>query len=180
MDEQKSQYAEDLKILEKLLEQQNLKIDHTHEEHWKQDMDKCAVGNEFLFQRTIMMTTIDRHDFADFKTTFDYNTELEWKSDHPPTSDPEHPLWAPKPDLCVGFRRNQLFKKSRRWWRFLPAELKACMVPEKLPHGKDVGRAFPFLMFEAKGASADLGGRDAHTHNRSMTQPILYITPGGS
>ena len=124
------------------------------QEVWKLDKVKCGNDNEALFQRTLMMSMIDRHRFFFNKATTlqdrcDYSVEKLW--DCPPmpttaisTGDPLLP--RPKPDLCVSFRLDEVVPSDLLI--HMPAATGALIVFE----GGPMERAFPFFTIEAKKA----------------------------
>ena len=163
----------------------------THSQHdpsldpfctWDEDLSKSAVSNEAYFARTIMMTSIFRYRILKIEASLDFNVELEWISPHPlrinhrsGKLEPNVHLPFPKPDLCVGFNRNALFPEgldSR--WSLIPQHMAPFMVPENLTNPNDLGRAFPFLMLEAKGSSAPIGGDMASQQSVIAAAHALY------
>lgn len=144
------------------------------EVHWRRDLKKCLLGNEAIYQHTIMMACINRHGLEEFDTTLDYHNELEWRSEKPPASHLKRRLPAPRPDLCIGFRPQVFYDAYPLGEWTLPPELEPCMIPERCPHDGDPGRAFPFLILQVKGSSSDVGGTKAFTQSLNDGIHALY------
>lgn len=141
---------------------------------WKDDQAKCIFGNEAIYQHTLMMKSIDRHHYEEFKKTVDYQIELKWKSPKPPSKTKKLALPAPKPDLCIGFRPHVLFGGDMDLEDALLNDKFHYMIPEERPHGNDVGRAFPFLMFQVKGMNADANSEVALLHSLNDAVHALH------
>ena len=149
-------------------------ITNKEEEFWKSDLTKCRNSHEAVYQRTVLTQTIDRHYYADLGTKLDYTVELPWKNASPPIKEHgQRYLWSPVPDLAVGFRQRLFFEDQGYSDDDLPEILKRRMLPEdaKTP---DPGRAFPFLMFEAKGAASALGGKASTYQSLNYGCQALY------
>ena len=91
------------------------------EERWDRDFAKCQISDEAIFQRTIMMELIGRHQLAD---TLDYTCESSWTcaSTMPQRkSDFGHLMPKPRPDLAVAFKTDSLLpffqQNDLRSWR---------------------------------------------------------------
>ena len=57
------------------------------EQDWQRDRRKSFRSNEQMFQCTIMVMSINRHNFDSFaedEGALDWSVGLEWKSKHPP------------------------------------------------------------------------------------------------
>ncbi|KAI0099228.1 hypothetical protein GGR51DRAFT_552106 [Nemania sp. FL0031] len=109
------------------------------------DLERCEnPSNEAIFQRTVMMSIIDR---SHLKTTFDFNCEGQWSLEGdnalPSAGGPMDVITAPKPNLAIFFRRQAL---GRDIWRAsIPSDLESCMNPDKYRN-----RCFPFMFVETK------------------------------
>lgn len=124
------------------------------QEVWNVDKIKCSNDNEALFQRTLMMSMIDRHRFFFNKATaarnrYDYSVEKLWDCPPMPThaialGDPLLP--RPKPDLSVSFRLDEIVPLNLR--KHMPEAAEDLIVCEGNPRE----RAFPFFTIEAKKA----------------------------
>lgn len=140
---------------------------------WTADLTNCEDENEAFFQRTIMMTIINRDrliydhtqesgnteagDLIKLRGKLAFSTEVAWTCDPMPTRAASRntsslPFQAaPKPDLCVFFERKSLIDKG--FWGAMPSPLRklVCYEGENKPHDK---RAFGFFVVEAKRAEA--------------------------
>ncbi|KAI0904609.1 hypothetical protein F4823DRAFT_633865, partial [Ustulina deusta] len=119
-------------------------------QEFNNDLEHCKdPSNEAVFQRTVMMSIIDR---CHLKTLFDFNCEGLWSlppaSRLPSTNGPKDVITGPKPDLAIFFRFASLvgtdpFSESAS----IPQELKSCINPD----GHTL-RCFPFIFVEAQKA----------------------------
>ena len=129
------------------------------EQDWQRDKRKSYRSNEQMFQCTIMIMSINRHNFDSFaedKGDLDWSVGLEWESEHPPRWPKEKifnydtvTLSRPKPDLVVGFRPERVYSNYHVDAMELPNKLDAHMQPEIKASDEDQGRAFPFFIIEA-------------------------------
>lgn len=86
IDEVEEPFAEN--IVEKLkpnIKKKSSKAMQEKESRWKDDLNKCNRSPEAVFQRTLMMKTLDRHNFKEMRADLDYTTELPWLSAPPPS-----------------------------------------------------------------------------------------------
>ena len=146
------------------------------QEVWKLDKVKCGNDNEALFQRTLMMSMIDRHRLFFNKATmlqdrYDYSVEKPW--DCPPmpttaipTGDPL--LRRPKPGLCVSFRLDEVVPSDLLI--HMPAATGALIVFESGP----MERAFPFFTMEAKKAFTSLDDPAALNQSLNNASKALH------
>lgn len=120
---------------------------------WDDDLQKCrADPQEFVFQRTVMMSMVNRHRFIYGKDGFlDFAVERPWSCLPMPTralreSDGKH-LPQPKPDIAIAFRTTALMKRGG--YLYLPKPLRnvICYEGKAKAHQK---RAFHFFMIESK------------------------------
>ncbi|KAI0455591.1 hypothetical protein F5B21DRAFT_503150 [Xylaria acuta] len=121
-------------------------------QEFKNDLEHCkAPANEAVFQRTIMMSIIDRFHL---KSAFDFNCEGHWslQGSHPlpSTGGPSDLITGPKPDLAIFFRFDSLVGMELRN-QIIPAELESCLNPDN--HEE---RCFPFIFIEAKKGFSDI------------------------
>jgi hypothetical protein len=140
------------------------------EQDWTNDLLKCEVSDEAIFQRTIMMDMINRHQLAD---TLDYTCESQWTC---PSSMPHrnselaNRMPRPKPDLAVAFKADSLLSTFQQEdldkWRSI-------MCPESSKEVKR-NRAFHFLSVEVKGASGQLANWTAHRQNFNTATQALH------
>lgn len=125
------------------------------EKLWKKDLEKCQNQvQEAIFQRTIMLSMIDRYRLFygghDEQSPLEFAVETPWTCLPMPTHAERRGkrfLTCPKPDLAVGFRREKLFETCD--WNSFPEETQKLICYEgiKLPNKE---RAFYFLTIEAK------------------------------
>ena len=136
-------------------EERHLHNNHYQDKMWDFDKIKCVRENEAIFQRTLMMSMINRFRFFpdNEDNLFAYFTEQGWNCPIMPTRGlyPDIPeprcMALPKPDLCVCFQTTAIIPK-------------ACSKGLSIPMHKMISveglgklrktRAFPFLSFEAK------------------------------
>ena len=124
-----------------------------HEQLWANDLTKCKKQSlEAIFQRTMMVSMIDRYRLfcgytgAGKQPLLEFSVEVPWTSLPMPThaaTQGDKFLTCPKPDLSVGFRRTELLSDCH--WQSFPKPTKNLMCYEKT---KD--QVFDFLTIEAK------------------------------
>lgn len=139
------------------------------ERHWELDLLKCAASEEAVFQRTVMMDLIDRHQLGG---TLDYTCESQWQCARMPQRGGElaNRMPKPKPDLAVAFISKPILPS------FQQADLgdfRNTMCPENVKEGQ-YHRAFHFLSIEAKGASGDIANCKAHRQNFNTATQALH------
>ncbi|RYC63272.1 hypothetical protein CHU98_g2926 [Xylaria longipes] len=81
---------------------------------FENDLEHCkAPANEAVFQRTVMMSIIDR---SHLKSAFDFNCEGQWslQGSNPLPSDGDDAITGPKPDLAIFFRFDYLVGRALR------------------------------------------------------------------
>jgi hypothetical protein len=142
----------------------------TEDEHkFRHDLLKCENSDEPVFQRTVMMDLIDRHQIAD---TLDYTCESQWQCERMPQRGGEAAkrMPKPKPDLAVAFKTDSILETYQQG--DLGDHLQT-MCPETLKEGQG-DRAFHFLSIEAKGASGDLANCKAHRQNFNTATQALH------
>ncbi len=139
------------------------------ESYWDMDMSKCKKSDEAIFQRTIMMHLISRHQLGD---TLDYTCESKWDCVPMPQRGAElaRRMPMPKPDLAVAFKASALLGIYKQ-----PdlGDYMNLMCPEKFREDK-CDRAFHFLSIEAKGASGKIANWDAHRQNFNTATQALH------
>ena len=129
---------------------------HHIKDNWDPIMNTMRRKNEMHFTMTIFFNLINMYkDFLE-EGTFDHATDRKWeRHEEPPSRDRMVTPARPKPDIFIGFRVVAILTSSR--FNSLGKEYRSKMVPEKTEAG-DKGVAFPFLIMEAKGPAAKLGG----------------------
>ncbi|KAI8952823.1 hypothetical protein F4801DRAFT_599298 [Xylaria longipes] len=98
-------------------------------QEFENDLEHCkAPANEAVFQRTVMMSIIDR---SHLKPAFDFNCEGQWslQGSNPLPSDGDDAITGPKPDLAIFFRFDYLVGRALRN-KQIPEELKSCINPD--------------------------------------------------
>lgn len=146
----------------------HLQNSHYQDKVWNFDKVNCEGEDEFIFQRTLMMTMIDRFRFFPAKKGpakerpeneekekdwFTFSTEQNWYCPLMPTrgltpgNQAPKVLSLPKPDLCVCFRTTAVLTKACS--RGLSPAMRRMINVEG--QGKlQQERAFPFMTLEAK------------------------------
>ncbi|RYC62927.1 hypothetical protein CHU98_g3291 [Xylaria longipes] len=98
---------------------------------FKKDLTHCEHSNEAVFQRTAMISIIDRWRLNDM---FDFNCEGHWslqgKYPLPSTLGIEDKVTGPKPDLAIFFNTESLLG-SDGFSAPLPPVLKSCIFPDR-------------------------------------------------
>ena len=141
---------------------------------WQTDMSKCARSNEANFQRTIMMTILNRQELDE---QLDFTCEAEWISERFPCLDCFNfkcKLTKPKPDLAVAFRSESLLPTNGNMADF--ARLKTwqgSIFPEGMQEFQNE-RAFYFFSIEAKGKRGMLDNQKAQFQNLNTASQALY------
>lgn len=139
------------------------------EERWQRDIEKSSRETEHVYQRTVMMKSINRHGLKD--TCLDWGVENQWGSSLLPIKAGSSPLKRPRPDLSLAFRSRRLYKGGQLDFGNIPKRLQSCMHPEE-----DVAsyRAFPFFLVEAKATSANANGEKAKNQGLRYAAHALY------
>ncbi|KAI1860789.1 uncharacterized protein JN550_011251 [Neoarthrinium moseri] len=139
---------------------------------FRSDLEHCRLSNEAVFQRTILMSIIDRWRLADM---FDYNCEGHWslQGKHfplPSTQGPKDKVTGPKPDLAIFFNFESLIGSDPQSNSApIPLDLKGCLRPDTSFH-----RCFPFVFIEAKKGFHDLTTA-LYANMHSASQALLNI-----
>ncbi|KAL9078480.1 MAG: hypothetical protein Q9157_002601 [Trypethelium eluteriae] len=133
---------------------------------WLADLDFCRGQQEAMFQRTVMMAMINRHQLISAgnekptdlsKSVLMFSVEATWNCPPMPTrrywnpTGKESKIWTtyPKPDLCVSFRRHNIIEKGD--WNTLPNATRHLICYEGIKGGfNEADRAFGFFFVEAK------------------------------
>jgi hypothetical protein len=136
---------------------------------WKADMSKCVMSDEAIFQRTIMIDLISRHQLAN---TLNWICESQWCCPSMPQKggDLASRISKPKPDLAVAFQAEAIlppFQLSDL------GDFRGIMCPELFMEKKR-DRAFHFLSIEAKGAKGDLANWKAIRQNFNTATQALH------
>lgn len=120
---------------------------------WDDDLDKCRFDpQEFVFQRTVMMSMINRHRFIYGKDgVLDFAVERPWTCSPMPTRALEEPdgksLPMSQPDIAIAFRTTALMDAGK--YEYLPRQLRNVVCYEGIAEAHQF-RAFHFFMIEAK------------------------------
>lgn len=136
------------------LQAQAFSVNGTDEKKkWDDDLKKCrADPQEFVFQRTVMMSMVNRHRliYGD-NGVLDFAVERAWTCLPMPTkalreSDGKH-LPQPKPDIAIAFRTDALMDNGTL--QNLPGPLRnvICYEGKARAHKR---RAFHFFIIESK------------------------------
>ncbi|KAI0187718.1 hypothetical protein EV127DRAFT_513500 [Xylaria flabelliformis] len=138
---------------------------------FENDLERCKTpSNAAVFQRTIMMSIIDR---SHLKSTFDFNCGGHWslQGNHPlpSTGDPRDLIAGPRPDLAIFFRFDYLVERELHN-QAIPTGLHSCMNPDD-----HLGRCFPFLFIE-NGCGGDIEPAVlANLHSASQALYNIYM-----
>ena len=141
---------------------------------WEIDMLKCATSNEARFQRTIMMTILNRQVLDD---KLEFVCEAQWISKRLPGArcDPANcKITRPKPDLAVAFRSESLLPTDLYMTDF--DRLKE-FQGEIFPEGFQVStqeRAFHFFSMEVKGKRGEIDNHQAYHQNLNTASQALF------
>ncbi|KAL9615727.1 MAG: hypothetical protein Q9160_009306 [Pyrenula sp. 1 TL-2023] len=152
---------------------------------WSADLSFCKGQQEAIFQRTIMMSMVNRYKliFSNSKTSDDlsqsalmFSVESLWTCEPMPTARVSritkadrhipHPKTftnAPRPDLCVSFRRSLIIDSAL--WKRLPAKTQRLVCYEGV-NEEEIDRAFGFFFVEAKRSRIDPD--DSVARNQSL------------
>ena len=120
---------------------------------WNDDLQKCRVDpQEYVFQRTVMMSMINRHRFIYGEgSVLDFAVERPWTCSPMPTRALEEPdgrhLPQSQPDMAIAFRTTALMTSGH--YDYLPRQLRNVVCYEGIGTAHKQ-RAFHFLMIEAK------------------------------
>ncbi|KAI0967035.1 hypothetical protein F4678DRAFT_483390 [Xylaria arbuscula] len=136
---------------------------------FKKDLLHCEHSNEAVFQRTAMISIIDRWRLNDL---FDFNCEGQWSLQGmyplPSTQGPDDKISGPKPDLAVFFNTEALLG-SDGFSAPIPPSLESCIFPDNYPR-----RCFPFVFIEAKKAFQDITAA-VYANMHSASQALFNI-----
>ena len=144
------------------------------EARWQMDMKVCLGSNEAMFQRTIMMTILNRYELDDKLT---YVCEAPWVSKRFPCGDCKPGLCRvsqPQPDLVVAFKPTSILPEGKRAADF--AKLRS-HTGHIFPEGEDarkIRRAFPFFAVEVKGRRGALDNAGAEAQNLNTASQALF------
>jgi hypothetical protein len=140
------------------------------ETNWQVDLLKCKDSNEAIFQRTIMMDLISRHELD---RKLDYICEAPWTSSRMPAGTPQIQICQPQPDLAVAFRSSILIPGGSLRNLSHLGELKGHMCPEGFKKGQK-DRAFHFFSVEVKGKLGRIGNTEAEFQNLNTASQALH------
>jgi hypothetical protein len=116
---------------------------------FENDIEHCRHSNEAVFQRTVMLSIIDRWQLD---TMFDFNCEGHWslQGNYPlPSTQLNDTISGPKPDLAIFFKFGALIGRDAA--SPFPRMLQSCIWPDRY-----LQRCFPFVFIEAKRGFVDL------------------------
>ncbi|KAI9842299.1 MAG: hypothetical protein M1837_007369 [Sclerophora amabilis] len=118
-----------------------VKIPTITESKFQDDLERGRESNEAVFQRTFMMSIIDRFEIS---SKIDFNCEGQWSipKEYRLVSLQKDGITLPKPDLAMFFKLES-FTGDR--FLSLPEDLDPCLSPNPCPT-----RCFPFLFMEVK------------------------------
>jgi hypothetical protein len=144
-------------------------VNAEEERNWNKDMSKCRVSDEPIFQRTVMMELINRHELA---ATLDYTCESRWTCERLPHRGSDFALRMPmpRPDLAVAFKATSILDEFQQC--DLGNMIKV-MCPEAYKEEK-CDRAFHFLAIEVKGALGHITDWEAHRQNFNTASQALH------
>ncbi|KAI0443730.1 hypothetical protein F4803DRAFT_549829 [Xylaria telfairii] len=137
------------------------------------DLKHCKYpSNEALFQRTVLMSILNRHQISD---KFDFNCEGTWSlrsSCYALPSTEKNSIPSPKPDLAIFCGFNSLVGRGPYWKSTpIPDDLKFCMSPDGY-----IQRCFPFIFIEAKKGFHDLTpALMANMHSASQALFNIFV-----
>jgi len=146
-----------------------INLEANEEDFWKYDMMKCKEGNESVFRRTVMMHIIDRKSLRD---SLDYTCETLWTCERIPQKHYPSPIVLPRPmpDICVGFREDQLISELAN---INLEQFHNYMFPEIVQKERSQ-RAFPFFSMEATGLQDDIMDSAAIRQNWNTASQALH------
>ncbi|KAI1733425.1 hypothetical protein F4680DRAFT_441735, partial [Xylaria scruposa] len=175
-------YIPSIKQLTSKAEQESQEEKIRHDNAWRRDLEKSKDDpDEPIFQRTIMMSMIDRHRFIyrggeDRKRKFDFSVEKAWTCPPMPTRvsiDQESNvkfLTQPKPDLAIAFCKDYLFPKH---WESLPPATKQIICYEGKGRNKRA-RAFHFMTIEGKNSYTNANDEVAFLQSLNNASQSLH------
>ncbi|KAF2185329.1 hypothetical protein K469DRAFT_166279 [Zopfia rhizophila CBS 207.26] len=143
---------------------------------WRADLEKCKKCNEAVYQRTTMMSFLNRHNLG---AVLDYACEETWQND-PGSSLPrsnvaeQKKLSKPKPDLAVTFTTELLLPDYEDR---LALERLGFLQTHMCPEGREdsqIERAFHFFFVEAKGKGASRDPKEAQLQNLNSASLALH------
>lgn len=156
-----------------------------HSFAWNLDLEKIKGDSlEPLFQRTVMMSMIDRHRLIydrgdDQDPILDFSVERVWQCRPMPSmvfQDPEPTcLTKPKADLAIAFRQKAIFQS--KYLQLLPNELRETVCYEGQAKTKKEARVFHFLTIESKNSYKspdDEGAVGQSLNNASQSLHNMY------
>ena len=152
-----------------------------HVRAWELDLQKTRNDPlEPVFQRTIMMSMIDRHRFIYDREdasipVLDFSVERIWKCPPMPSRvlfDPQPKcLTQPKADLALSFRQFAIFQ--RRSWHELPDAMRSLLCYEGQATGKEV-RVLHFMTIEGKNSFKSPDDEVALSQNLNNASQSLH------
>ena len=160
-----------VEILELLDRDREYLPDEGHERRWQHDMSKSAGSHEAIFQRTIMMEIIERHELNE---KLDFMCEIPWGSSRMPRRDQGIQLSQPKPDLTIAFKTTSLLPEDCALTDLMGlGSLVSHLFPEGTSDG-GIERTFHFLFIEVKGKNGKVGNVPARNQNLNTAAQALH------
>jgi hypothetical protein len=148
---------------------------------WELDRAKCSEqSNEPTFQRTILISMIDRYRLiynkgdAD-KALLDFAVEGTWTCPPMPTRafrKSENFLTKPRPDLAIAFRRQSLFPQGTGWQMF-PLATQRLIFYEGTGESQ-LDRCFHFFTVEAKKPDINVTDKVALAQSLNSASQALH------
>ena len=141
---------------------------------WKMDMSKCARSNEARFQRTIMITIINR---LELDKNLEFIPEARWKSERFPCLNclpMQCKITKPQPDLAVAFQATSLLPTdgfTADYERL--KEIESHIFPEGNQEFQDQ-HAFHFFFMEVKGKRGTIDNQKAQFQNLNTASQAVY------
>lgn len=138
-------------------------------QNFNYDREHSRNSSEADFQRTVMISIIDRYDF---KNMFTFSCEERWTLEDDyllPTLGSPNKIQQPKPDLAISFQRDAFTGPELVAY---PINLSRCLHPGA--NGEE--RWFPFLFLEAKKSDDGIrkSAQQRNLHNASQALFNIY------
>lgn len=144
---------------------------------WERDLKKVNDdSSEAIFQRTIMMSMIDRHRLINHQEDdiIDFAVEKPWTCPPMPSkllmSAYQKSLTQPKADLALAFHHRAIFRQ--RYWGDIPTALKEVVCYEGDKTNRS--RIFHFMTIEGKNACKNIHDPIAALQNLNSASQSLH------
>ncbi|KAI0966219.1 hypothetical protein F4678DRAFT_450490 [Xylaria arbuscula] len=174
-------YMQEIKSLSPKAANETAPEKKCHKHAWELDLKKSEDDPlEPVFQRTIMMSMIDRHRFIYDRghcqfPVLDFAVERIWNCPPVPSraflEEVPKLLIKPKADLALAFRQYAIFGEGE--WPELPNAMKSLFCYESPATGKEV-RVFHFMTIESKNAGKSLDDKVALGQNLNNASHSLH------